>query len=1019
MKSNNYFSLIFLSLSALFVYSSNAYSQDESVLVYPGGDGKLVYEKHANSAESNKDNIIIDYSNCGYRGGGVAIPDVPVKMTVYPMYGDDRSRIQDAINYVSGLEPDENGFRGTVLLKAGSYELYDGVGGGDALVIKTSGVVLRGEGQGSNGTILKTASESKHQMIATRPENRGSSQSNKTKISDPYVGSGRLGFHVEDASGYAVGDIIYVRFTPNQTWLDEIYANAYMGDGDLDWDIGTYTVSYERTITDITNDSISIHSPIILPMQTKFGGGEIEKITVTRERLKNVGVEHMRLIGTGITPTCLADDPNRLKTAVHFDYAEHSWIRGITVLHTSNSLFKTWNSHYITIEDCASIQPLGPKRAGYRYTFYMDAASSHNLCQRTFTDDGRHDYVLGPRIPGPNVFLDGRATRGGTQGPHQRWSTGTLFDNLKLSSLIALEHRGTSGSGHSWAGIQSTIWNTESPIIICDAPAGHMNYAIGNIADEVLSGYINNTRPGVYRGYYDHHGSHVATRSLYLKQLEDRMGLDAVKNIAIPEQLEGNIYDMLDAWQGEGKLTEYNLASLAAPTGLLMADLEYSENSKFVMLQWTDNVPDETMFVLERSSDGGDTFVQLAELPANTVQYTDTDLLQSTYHYRLKAKNVSLESSYCNLFVDFLDETLYSDINFRVDMQEITDLYEGGDVWLVSNDGNVRYEMDDADDDGVYTLSLSFMVDRTFLYKFAYQNGADSATNIVIEDITGDCTYNEGYRSIIVSSSDLDLAPNLFGSCDVALPPGEDITDLEGTLIFGSNDDEPWIDGSSGAGSPAGERVEKLIDNEVSTKYLVRDVYSWVEVKTKKYTKLNGYTIASANDDPTRDPRKWKLKAWNTETETWDIIHSVTNNPAWESRFKVRVWTFDNEMWSHRYRLYISGINGNEQTLMQMSELQLFGEVGDYTVIEETSTVDVNVYPNPAKDYMNIEISGQIEGSITLEMFDISGKIVLSKSLYAEDGLSHQLNAAAIGSGFYMLRLVSGETSYISKILIK
>jgi len=469
-----------LILTLILLLSTNlpGFSQPEATLVYPGDDGKLVYEKHANTGESNPDNIIIDYSNCGYMGGGTAIPDVPVKVTLYPQFGDDRQRIQDAIDYVSGLEPDENGFRGAVLLKAGTYELS--VPGADALQIRTSGIILRGEGQGQDGTILKTSLEKKHQVIATRPQNPSFRQSNKTRISDPYVGSGRFEFQVENASGYAVGDTILVRFTPNQTWLDEIYANQYLNSDDEYWTTSLYTINYQRIITHIDGNSITIHSPVILPMQTKFGGGEIVQISLSHKRLNNVGVENMRLIGTGITATCAADNPNRLQTAVHFEYTENSWIRGITVLHTSNSLFKLWNSHYITVEDCASIEPLGPKRAGYRYTFYIDAASSHNLCQRTYTDDGRHDYVLGPRIPGPNVFLDGVSERGGTQGPHQRWATGTLFDNLKLQSLIALEHRGTSGSGHSWAGVQSTIWNTESPSIICDAPVGHMNYAIGN-----------------------------------------------------------------------------------------------------------------------------------------------------------------------------------------------------------------------------------------------------------------------------------------------------------------------------------------------------------------------------------------------------------------------------------------------------------------------------------------------------------------------------------------------------------
>jgi len=83
----------------------------QSDLVYPGEDGRLVYAKHANTQESNEDNVIPDFSHCGYMGGGVALPDVPVKRTLGPQSGDDRQRIQDAIDDVSGLSPDANGFR--------------------------------------------------------------------------------------------------------------------------------------------------------------------------------------------------------------------------------------------------------------------------------------------------------------------------------------------------------------------------------------------------------------------------------------------------------------------------------------------------------------------------------------------------------------------------------------------------------------------------------------------------------------------------------------------------------------------------------------------------------------------------------------------------------------------------------------------------------------------------------------------------------------------------------------------
>src|SRR5436190_6168143 len=85
--------------------------------VYPGGDGKLVY------VPDEQGNTIIDSSHAGYGGGGVAIPTLPVRETVWPVAGDNTENIQAAINKVSSRPLDAGGFRGAVLLKAGYYKM--------------------------------------------------------------------------------------------------------------------------------------------------------------------------------------------------------------------------------------------------------------------------------------------------------------------------------------------------------------------------------------------------------------------------------------------------------------------------------------------------------------------------------------------------------------------------------------------------------------------------------------------------------------------------------------------------------------------------------------------------------------------------------------------------------------------------------------------------------------------------------------------------------------------------------
>ena len=96
--------------------------------------GKLMYTADVQG------NRIPDFSYCGYKASAQPIPMVEVKITVPEKQGDATARIQAAIDYVSKLPLDANGFRGAVLLLPGRHEVLG------QLRITTSGVVLRGSG---------------------------------------------------------------------------------------------------------------------------------------------------------------------------------------------------------------------------------------------------------------------------------------------------------------------------------------------------------------------------------------------------------------------------------------------------------------------------------------------------------------------------------------------------------------------------------------------------------------------------------------------------------------------------------------------------------------------------------------------------------------------------------------------------------------------------------------------------------------------------------------------------------
>src|SRR5690606_18515649 len=76
--------------------------------VYPGTDGRLSY------LPDESGNTIHDASHAGFGGGGVAIPAVPVRETLWPVPGDNTAHLQAAIDRVAALAPDATGMRGAL-----------------------------------------------------------------------------------------------------------------------------------------------------------------------------------------------------------------------------------------------------------------------------------------------------------------------------------------------------------------------------------------------------------------------------------------------------------------------------------------------------------------------------------------------------------------------------------------------------------------------------------------------------------------------------------------------------------------------------------------------------------------------------------------------------------------------------------------------------------------------------------------------------------------------------------------
>ena len=147
-------------------------------------------------------------------GGGVAIPDVPVKVVVSPAEGDNGPRIQAAIDLVARQPADARGIRGAVLLLAGRHEV------GGSLRIATGGVVLRGQGDGPGGTVLVAKGTDRRPLIRIKGmEDRRIVSETPLRVADDYVPVGAERIRVADIGGLRVGDTVLVRRPSTAAWI--------------------------------------------------------------------------------------------------------------------------------------------------------------------------------------------------------------------------------------------------------------------------------------------------------------------------------------------------------------------------------------------------------------------------------------------------------------------------------------------------------------------------------------------------------------------------------------------------------------------------------------------------------------------------------------------------------------------------------------------------------------------------------------------------------------------------------
>lgn len=476
----------------------------QSKFVKLRADGSLDY------IPDSQGNIIPDFSRVGYFAGDKEIPDVEIVKTVEPVAeGSSQEVIQNAINELSEKAPGPNGWRGAILLKKGVYRIPG------TITVQKSGIVLRGEGNSKERTVLLSTAKKKVSVVSISGENTPKRiDDTKIKIIDDYVPVGTFSFHVSSVDNLHVGDKIMVFRPGTKEWIHDIKMDEIADTKDPPWKPAEYNLRFERVITQIEGNQVYIDNPIVMAMETKYGGGEIYPYHFDG-RISNVGVENIYFQSEYGTDT----DENHADTAVIFNKTENGWVRNVTAQYFVYSCVRLLEfARNITVVDCNCIDAKSQITGGRRYSFCN--RGQLNLFMNCHASDGRHDFVTHERTCGPNVFCNSTAQNvHGDIGPHHRWATGTLYDCITTTGEINVHDRGNWGGAHGWPGVTQILWNCKVRGAAIQNPwASAKNYCIG-LQGEKLNGRFPDRPNGEWEGQ---NKDGLEPHSLYLAQLKAR-----------------------------------------------------------------------------------------------------------------------------------------------------------------------------------------------------------------------------------------------------------------------------------------------------------------------------------------------------------------------------------------------------------------------------------------------------------------------------------------------------------------
>ena len=114
--------------------------------------------------------------------------------------------------------------------------------------------------------------------------------------------------------------------------------------------------------------------------------------------------------------------------------------------------------------------------------------------------------------------------------------------------------------------------------------------------------------------------------------------------------------------------------------------------------------------------------------------------------------------------------------------------------------------------------------------------------------------------------------------------------------------------------------------------------------------------------------------------------------------------------------MWVSKINGSVDADLSNDYINFDVTVLNSIGIQEIEVDGLKIYPNPAKDFITVEID-DYNSQVQVEVLNLLGQVVLTQSIDSE--LSNRINTSNLDAAVYLVKVSSNGKTSTRKVAIQ